>query len=106
MRSVGNPNLPRSGSGAAVSIRAMQERHGGKLRGSTQSFRCGLARVPIEADRGRFSEMARQSGLDGGKISALIEAARDLMSEMLNQEGAPTFRAIRGCKTDGDDAPP
>jgi hypothetical protein len=35
-----------------------------------------------------------------------IEAARDLMSEMLNQEGAPTFRVIRGGKTDGDDAPP
>jgi hypothetical protein len=35
-----------------------------------------------------------------------IEAARDLMSEMLNREGAPTFRVIRGGKTDGDDAPP
>jgi dsDNA-binding SOS-regulon protein len=35
-----------------------------------------------------------------------IEAARDLMSEMLNQEGAPTFRVIRGGKTDRDDAPP
>jgi hypothetical protein len=35
-----------------------------------------------------------------------IEAARDLMSEMLNQEGAPTFLVIRGGKTDGDDALP
>lgn len=34
-----------------------------------------------------------------------LEAARDLMSEMLNQEGGPTFRVIRGGKTDGDDAP-
>jgi hypothetical protein len=30
-----------------------------------------------------------------------IKAARDLMSEMLNQEGAPTFRVIRCGKTDG-----
>jgi hypothetical protein len=35
-----------------------------------------------------------------------IESARDLMSEMLNREGVPTFRVIQGGKIDGDDSPP
>jgi hypothetical protein len=49
---------------------------------------------------------SRLGRADATDTALYIEAARDLMREMLNQEGAPTFRVIRGGKTDGDDATP
>ena len=75
IRSIGNPNAvprwqwrcgfyPGSGPGECTVARRPALRPAIGIRGN-------LARVPSEAHRGRFSEIARRLGLDRAEISAL-----------------------------------
>jgi hypothetical protein len=69
------PTLCRSGNGVAASIRDRGRANAPSARRPALSgaigIRGNLARVPSEAHRGRFSEMARRLGLDRAEISAL-----------------------------------
>jgi hypothetical protein len=75
IRSIGNPDAVHSGNGVAASIRDRGRANAPSARRPALSgaigIRGNLARVPSEAHRGRFSEMARRLGLDRAEISAL-----------------------------------
>src|SRR5580693_489760 len=69
------PTLCRGGNGVAASIRDRGQANAPSARRPALrpaiGIRGNLARVPSEAHRGRFSEMARRLGLDRAEISAL-----------------------------------